>query len=339
MAVKLRIKEKAAGEKSLYLDIYHQGKRSYEFLSLYLTGDRQKDKEVLRLAEEILAKRQLEYSANDYQITPQFKKKADFINYFKGLSESKNRTWHTVLLHLIDFAGDTLSFRQVDEQWLRSFQKYLLNKTSANSSQTYYNKIKAALRQAKRDKIIQNNPAESVDNIKGEDVERVFLTLEEVRLLANTPSDREEVKRAFLFACFTGLRLSDIVKLRWKNIEGDKLKIIVKKTRKHEYMPLSVTAQTFLVNRGKDDEQVFKMVKSEDAIWTALQRWTKAAGIKKHVSFHVSRHTFATLALTSNIDLYTVSKLLGHTSIKNTQIYARIIDSKKTEEIGKLPLL
>jgi len=337
MSVKLREKKKANGNITLYLDIYHRGKREYEFLNLWLTKNRESNKEVMRLAEDIRSKRQLELSASNYQITPHFKSKVNYIEYFTNMSKGNIRGWKSTLIHLRNFSGDTLFFSAIDEKWLVSFQKYLLNVVSKNSAQTYFNKIKASLNRAKRDKLIPTNPAENIDNIKGEEVERVYFTYDEIKKLSDTPSDREEVKRGFLFACFTGLRLSDIKRLQWKHIKDGQITIRIKKTGTPEYLPISNSASKFLGQRGAESDPVFKMMKGEDAIWEALQRWKKAAGIEKHISFHVSRHTFATLALTSGVDLYTVSKLLGHTNIKNTQIYAKIIDQKKKDAVNLMP--
>jgi integrase len=337
MSVKIREKQKANGDISLYLDIYHKGQRQYEFLDLYLTKDRAKNKEVKRLAEDIAAKRQLELSANNYQIQPQFKTNLNFVDYFEQLVEGRHRSWKTVLLQLKAFTGGGISFKSVDENWLMNFQQYLLDKVSPNTAQTYFNKIKAALNIAKRSKIILVNPADNIPNIKGEVTERGYLTLEEIKILDKTPSDRIEVKRAFLFACFTGLRLSDIKRLKWTNIQDQEIVMRIQKTSEPEHLPMTKSALKYLGERGSDDEFIFKMVKSEDAIWTALQRWKVKAGIKKHISFHISRHSFATVGLTSGIDLYTMSKLLGHKDIKTTQIYAKIIDQKKKDAVDLIP--
>ena len=339
MSVKLREKEKASGEISLYLDIYDKGKRRREHLGLYLTKDREKNKQVRRLAEDIRSKRQLELSANNYQITPQFKSQVNFITYFSEVSNESHRAWKSTLIHLKEFAGKDLPFGRIDERWLVSFQKYLLNVVSKNTAQTYFNKIKAALNRAKREKLILTNPADNIENIKGEEVEKVYLTFEEIQQLNDTPSDQDGIKRGFLFGCFTGLRLSDVRRLQWKHIRGEQMTLRIKKTGQPEYLPLAKAALSFLGERRADNEKVFEMGKSEGGIWNSLQRWGAAAGIEKHISFHVSRHTFATLALTSKVDLYTVSKLLGHSSIKNTQIYAKIIDQKKTDAVNLMPIL
>lgn len=155
-----------------------------------------------------------------------------------------------------------------------------------------------------------------------------------------------EVKRAFLFACYTGLRFSDLKKLTWGKIQPEngrhKLQYRQKKTGGFEYFPLSETANKLL----KDDsniinfpnKQVFKLPVLRYYNYV-LKQWAKKAGIGKHLSSHVARHTFATLALTNGVDLYTVSKLLGHRDIAATQIYAKIIDKKKEEAVDMLPPL
>lgn len=89
---------------------------------------------------------------------------------------------------------------------------------------------------------------------------------------------------------------------------------------------------------ANENDKVFDL-KSHQVTTKYLKRWVKDTGINKKITFHCARHTFATLCLTHDIDLYTVSKLLGHRDIKSTQIYAKLIDKKKDEAIDKLPEL
>ena len=85
-------------------------------------------------------------------------------------------------------------------------------------------------------------------------------------------------------------------------------------------------------------DAVFKLG-AQQTIDKAIRRWVKRAGIGKKISFHNARHSFATLALTNGVDIYTVSKLLGHKSLETTEIYARVIDEKKRQAVGMLPRL
>ena len=134
MSVKLRQKILAGGKKSLYLDIYHNQKRHYEFLSLYLLngnhGKTKKDNsEILILAEKIRANRDIELQFAEHDIIPSFKRKADFVEYFQKLGESKGRSaliWKNSLVHLKKFSGGAVQFKNINELWLEQFQNYLL---------------------------------------------------------------------------------------------------------------------------------------------------------------------------------------------------------------------
>jgi integrase len=347
LTVKLRRRKLAGGNVSLYLDIYQNGKRQYEFLGLYLTKDKATNKETLKLAESIRAKRQLEIQNSEYGFVPHFKKKANFVDYFAKLTSTRprdDRAWHNTLKHLKDYTGGRIQFAAVTEQWLEEFKTYLVTKVSQNTAHVYFSKIKATLRRAVKDKILVVNPAERVDQVKKTDTERVFLTLAEIEILAQTPCHDHEVKRAFLFSCFTGLRLSDIRWLEWQNVKGDSIEYRQRKTKGFEYLHLPETARRILTNHGDpkilhmQNTKVFKL-SSGTHLTKALRRWRDNAGIDKRMTFHTARHTFATLALTKGADLYTVSKLLGHKTIQATQIYAKIVDEKKKAAMELLPTI
>ena len=323
------------GRLSLYLDIWQDGRRHYEFLKLYPKGkDR---KELLMLAEEVRAKRELEVQGLPHGYVPKFRQNSNFIEFFEELSRTRHKTWRTVLLQLRTFTGDDLPFKQLNGPWLDRFQEFLLERVSGNTANAYLHKIKAALSIAVKKGIIPSNPCQTIDLVKAQPTERTFLTFEEVQQLSNTPSDHPDIKRAFLFSCYTGLRLSDVKRLTGAQIVDGQLQFRQKKTGGFEYLPLSPTARKLIEPIPAKEERIFKLPKSEGGIWTHLQIWVTKAGIQKHVSFHVSRHTFATIALRASKDLYVVSKLLGHKDIKHTQIYAKIVDDHKSEAVNLMP--
>ena len=142
--------------------------------------------------------------------------------------------------------------------------------------------------------------------------------------------------------CFCGLRISDVKALRWENIEKNNgkisLRIIQQKTQNYIIIPLSEKAQEYLPEQNKksNDSFIFSNLPTEPAMNRALKIWVKKAGINKTITLHTARHTFATLMLTKGVDLYTTSKLLGHSEVGTTQIYARIIDKKKEEAVETL---
>ena len=149
----------------------------------------------------------------------------------------------------------------------------------------------------------------------------------------------EDIKNAYLFSCFCGLRISDIMLLKWKNIIKDRgaytLEIVMKKTKDPIYLPLSDQALKWLPSQsGKTAEDKVFYIPLFNYVNPALAEWAKKAGLNKHMTFHTARHTFATMMLTLGADLYTVSKLLGHSDVKITQVYAKIVNQKKNDAVN-----
>ena len=218
---------------------------------------------------------------------------------------------------------------------------------SNNSVVAYYGVLRTALNKAFKEGIITINPTKEfnfADKVKAEASRREYLTIEELKLLIATECKYEIMKQAFLFSCLCGLRVSDIRKLKWSDLQksGERVRIEIKmqKTKEPLYLPISDEALKWLPQRGeaKDDDFIFSLT-HEGTVNNILQKWAKAAGVTKHISFHVARHTHATMMLTLGADLYTVSKLLGHKNIATTQIYAKIVDKKKEEAISLIPNL
>ena len=170
---------------------------------------------------------------------------------------------------------------------------------------------------------------------------REFLTIEELRALIAIPGRYDIVKKAFLFSCFTGLRYSDMKTLKWSEIhkaaDGKTLYIEHQqvKTKNKVTIPLSNEALKWMPLKSKDDDRVFHQLRiTSTTVEVVLGEWMQEAGIKKHITYHCSRHTAATLLLTLGADLYTVSKILGHRSIRMTEVYAKIVDKKKIETMN-----
>src|SRR5579862_3883704 len=315
------------------------------------------DRETLRLAENIAAKRRLEFASEEHGFTVQAKQKADFIQYCKNLSESKKSpntrvVWRNAIRHFEVFTGGPIQFGRLNSSLLQSFKEHLLGKVNQNSAVVYLARIKAACRQAVKDRILSKNPAVDV-SIKKQSTRREFLTLEELDKLAATPCPNPDTRAAFLFAAFAGLRYSDVRALTWKQVKGENntrfLDYDQAKTGAPETLPLSAQAVAILdgqinacvsprIKTRIEGDAVFKLG-AQQTIDKAIRRWVKRAAIKKKISFHSARHTFATLSLTNGVDIYTVSKLLGHKSLGTTEIYAKVIDQKKRQAVAMLPRL
>lgn len=362
MKVTLR-KRNQGGKTSLYLDYYHKGKRKTEYLKLYLDpkaktkDDKEVNKKTLQLAETIRAQRQIEIQNGVYGFSDNEKLKASFINYVEMLTEKRKDSkgnygnWDSMLKHLKAFIPMDITFAEVDRKFVQGFKEFLdkdvktkSNRSlSQNSKYSYFNKLRAVLKQAVKDGIIPTNPAEGVSGFKQGEPQREFLTLEELQAAVKADCEIPQLKTAFLFSCLTGLRWSDINKLLWSEVQhsndmGYYIRFRQKKTKGAETQPISEQAFSLLGERQGKDERVFKGLKYSAWHNLKLQQWMMKAGISKTITFHCARHTYATLQLTAGTDIYTVSKLLGHRELKTTQIYAKVIDEKKKEAANKIQL-
>lgn len=370
--VTLREKTLANGNKSLYLDIYRNGKREYEFLKLYLVNaktplEREQNRQTLATAQAIKAKRQIEIQNGEYGFASQFKQDVPFLEYYRkmcderhGNPESKGNwgNWYSCLKHLERYCTEKTTFKDITPEWIEGFKKYLdgtskdahkrrlnykseVKPLSQNSKVSYFNKLRACINKAFDDRIIPVNPLRGIEGFKADETERVYLTFDEVKLLAKTECKYPVLKRAFLFSCLTGIRKSDIEKLTWGEVQkfGDFTRIVFKqkKTGGQEYLDINKQAETYMGERGKNTDRVFSGFRYNSQTLLELRRWCLLAGITKDATFHSGRHTFAVTMLDLGADIYTVSKLLGHKELSTTQIYAKVLDRKKQEAVNLFP--
>jgi len=352
MTVKIREKFLSNGNSSLYLDIYSNGNRTYEFLKLYLYYPETKQNkfanhDVRELTEKIRAKRLLELQHLRFGFTPDFKARLNFIDYFKDqlkkrlLTGVNYSTWKITLMHLENFAPKGLTFDQIDDGWMFNFRVYLEKGRSANSAHSYFNVLKNCLHQAVRDRIIVDNPATRIKSPKQEETKHEFLTSKEVQALSKESCQNPELKRAFLFSCYSGLRWGDILNLTWDKIrvndDGAKtIHFTQRKTKGVEYLPINDQAVKILGERKKDDVKVFDLIPSSNKT-NYLREWGFKAEIKKPFTYHSSRHTYAVMLLENGVEIYTVSRLLGHKDLKTTLIYADILGETKRKAVNCLP--
>ena len=145
------------------------------------------------------------------------------------------------------------------------------------------------------------------------------------------------------FSVMTGLRFSDIINLQWQNIFEDKsqgyyIKLKEQKTGNMQNHFIPDNAYSLLIKEGTTEGKVFQNIKYTQII-RPLKDWLDAAGIKKKISFHNFRHTYATLQLSKGTDIYTLSKMLGHKNVSTTQIYGKVMDKQKIEASKKLNLI
>lgn len=318
------------------------------------------DQEACIFADKVRDIRQHEYDNQSLyteteaeQAAQNERSKCDFIKYFEDLRDKRHQNssksirvnWdREVALMKMFTEGKPMIFSTIDMNLLEDYKNFLINAPQGgskkgtitrNTASTYFSIFKAGLHQAFIDGYLTVDIAAKAKNIAYSDKQREYLTIDELNTLAATPCDRPIMKRASLFSALTGMRHSDIQKLKWKEIikDGEHYRILFtqQKTKGVQYMPISDQAYQLCGERGEPDRLVFEGLQDPSWINKPLERWIKAAGITKHITFHCFRHTYATLQLTNGTDIYTVSKMLGHTKVTTTQIYAKIVDEKKEQ--------
>ncbi len=361
--IRLRRKRIQSGE-SLYLDSYFKGKRRYEFLRLYLIpertkADRLKNEQTLRLANMVKAKRSVELFNNKYGFTNE-KPEVNLIQYIRLVMENKEKqgktgiksTFETLIYHLTKYRGEKILLSDLDDRYTKGFVLYLstaISRTSGTTLKTssqhnIYTSLKTIVHQAIKDNLLTTDPTKSIDPPRMVLPHKEFLTEEELKRLIRTPCSKEIVKRSFLFCCFTGLRISDVRELTWKKVtfeeQGAHINYRQKKTKIENYVPLSENAISVLPPKDdKSDSDLVFMLPPETTIRKTLKEWMTNAKIDKHITFHSSRHTCATLLLNSGVDIYTVKEILGHTDIGTTMKYTKVIDKTKRIAVNKIPNL
>jgi len=352
-----------------------------EFLNMYLFNEVEKDKtgrlkkvkltpidkqhnvETMQIAEQIRQKR--ENHLNKPEIYTGYEKEQlrikeqgeqNFVTYFKSLAAkrkaSNHDNWVSACKYLETFTKGNLKFSDLNEMFCNDFKDYLLttksnksNKTtlSQNSAVSYFNKLKATLKQAYKDGYLSNDLNARIEPVKQAETRRNFLTIEELNSLVKTECNNPLLKRAALFSALTGLRFSDIQNLVWGELEyikgnGYFIQFKQQKTKGVEMMPISEQAFRLLGDRKEPTNKVFQGLNYSAYENKHLYQWIGAAGITKDITFHCFRHTFATLQLSKGTDIYTVSKMLGHRELKTTQLYAKIIDQTKREAANRIKL-
>lgn len=364
--IKIRFKNLSKGGKSIYLECYYNGKRTYEFLNMYLLhattpAQKTQNEQTMRSVEAIRAQRVMDLYNNKAGLSKAKEKGEitlmDWISVYvdNRAKSGKKEDKHTpsYVSSLKDYKGEKVRLGDIDKNYCLGYLDYIQNiyinpRNGAHLKPTtalcYYRFLNKVLNSAVRNEIIDKNPfnyIDSSDKIKASESQRVFLTIDEVKRLMETECRKQDVKQAFLFSCMCGLRISDIETLLWKDIhiDGESVRIdkTMVKTKRPLYLPLSDEALKWMPKRGakNDDDLVFNLP-TIATIENILHEWAKQARITKNVTFHVARHTFATMILTRGGNVYAVQKLLGHTNISTTQIYAKIVDEKKVEAVNLL---
>lgn len=366
---KVHIRKKAIknGRHSIYLDFspplknFKNGKsQRFEFLKLFLydkpsnVWQRSHNTETKALVESIRATRQLDIQNRRFNFISDRVRDSSFVEFYQAYIKSKqkslNDNYQMAYRYFLEFSGHDVMFNDVNEFFCTDFRNFLLGqpaigsrgrKITTNTAVSYFAKFRSSLQQAYKQGLINTDLYRIVDPINPKETHREQLELEEFQFLVNTPAKSELIKCAAIFSGLTGLRFSDIKNLTWSNVRGSQgkyhLQFTQEKTEGAEILPISDQAVEILGDRGAPDDRVFNGL-SYSAMRSCFADWIPKAGISKNITFHSFRHTFATLQLELGTELFTVSKMLGHRSIKTTLIYTKVKDKQKIEAASRIKL-
>lgn len=351
MPVYLRERKLAKGRKRYFLDIYHNNKRTYEFLFIVEPTDNKKEKK--ELAQTIQRQRAEELQAKGTSYVPKHKRNIYLSDYFENYKSEYDkadiRMIEGAITKFEEFISDkTFLVSDLTENHFLKFIDFLNNKCGfkGETAHSYYKRFKKIMLQANRDGYLSEDVYKNVRFKKKEDYSDTKLTKQvlnedEIKTLQNTSCGNSEIKKAFLFACYTGLGLAECKVLKWANFVNDRLVINREKTGTEINLALSQNALDLLGERKEADSLVFDLKHngkfiSEVSINKTLNNWLTKAEIDKKISFYCGRHTFATRLLIKGANLKTVSDALAHKTTANTIKYLNYVNSLKDEATSKL---
>lgn len=380
---KLMAKILADGRESLFLEYYlgytkeyHEGRdemvakkiRKKESLKLYLWQaprtplERQQNKETLELAKKIRFERGQELLEGSTGYRLKKDRQINFLDYFQSYIDNYTkkdlRMMQIALQRFKDFLRDTPEYNkfiktirpeQLDKDMMIAFTEYLQSRSTGEGAKSIYQRFKKVIKYAIEHDVIIKNPCSSVVlKVDDQILRKEVLSLEEVEQLIKTYDERQnpEVRRAFIFCLYTGLRYCDVRDLTFANIDYSNrlLKFEQNKTKGHSansgvVIPLSDSLLSLIGTPTKDQTKgslVFALPCYEMCL-KSLKRWVANAGIDKHISWHCARHSFAVNILNNGANIKTVASLLGHSGLKHTEKYTRAVDSLKKDAIDSLP--
>ena len=374
MKVTLRtMNNKQKGKGYYYFDLFNgyelndEGKRkairNKEFLGIfkYLNPkgikEREHNKQSKNQAEAKYLQKQndLFYSSNNlpktYRASESFFKFWDKFIENKGITKKSLDSYSSCKKLLIKYKGDKIIIGQIDYSYCNNFLNFLKKHQKSNgenlsssSINSYFKKLNEVLKELVKEQIINKNPCSEIKPPKVIHKEREFLNDSELKLLIKTKCRNESVKKFYLISCFTGLRHSDVVRLKWKNLifedtEGIRqyyLSFIIKKTGKPNKIPINNDALYILGERKGDDDLIVSGLKYSANNNNILREWSLLSGIKKIITPHTARHTFATRYLSQTNDIYGLQNLIGHKELKTTQVYMHLVDDKLKKNVNSL---
>ncbi len=364
MGITLGKKPLSKGKVSLYIDYCHKGKRKKEYLGIILERPdspiiRKENKQKLLIANQIRAKKELEFLSALYKVnrteecfdTLFEKKPSQTPDFFKLMNEflmqyrkKDHKMVEAALYHLHRFHKKrTLPLTLITKEFCIRFLEYLRERLHGNTPIGYFKKFRMCLDQCVENGLLPSNPAKGIRLVQFDEVSKQILSPKEIQKLALTTCSNDEVKRAFLFSCYCGLRWCDICRLQYKDIDfqAKRLTLIQQKVQSHSrsailHLNLSSTAIKLLQKDKIHNQQVFQLPSYSYSL-RILRQWVALSGIRKHITFHCARHSFITNIMAKGANIKTAASLAGHSTTRHTEKYVHIIDELKQKAVDSLP--
>lgn len=336
--------------KSLNLSVLSKPKNEKE---------RRQNKETLRLAEEMRRQEELQLSTVTVIDKADLSTSIDFYDYYQDYVDSyykKDKRHVTRALKLFrDFLGTCnkyrcytkrLPFESISRQMIEGYVAFLISRFKGEGPHSTYARFKKVFRCAALDGVITRNPCQAVTipSYLGQ-LTKDTLTLDELKTLMAThyKGENDEIKRAFLFCAFTGMRGCDVRALTYKNISFTDNILQFKQRKTENSSPNSVVTQPLtafhleLIGPPSADRDALVFNLPSDTTCNAhLKLWVAEAKISKHITWHCARHSFGTNLCENNANSFTVKELMGLSSMKYTTVYVHVRDKAKKEAMESL---
>jgi len=378
---KLKQKILSDGQISLYLEYYFGYAKSYsnekeketvkinrkkEFINLYIWAsprtpiERQHNKETLELAKQIRSEweQQLKADKTGMRIKSSLQK-VNFLDFFQSyINNYTKRDIRVLKLAFANFKSylsenypayeKSIKPEQITKEMVSGFLEFLQSRSKGEGAHTLFKRFKKVVKYAEEKEIIVRDPCKGiVCKVDDQTLKKDVLSTDEVIKLINTSYEKQnpEIRRAFIFCLYTGIRFCDVIELKYRNLDYSNrlLKFEQEKTKGHSsasgvVIPLNEGLLSLIGNSDDKDEVIFKLP-SHTMCLKVLRNWSKKAGITKHITWHCARHSFAVNILNAGANIKTVASLLGHSGLKNTEKYTRAVDDLKRAAIDSLPEL
>ncbi|HXU26978.1 MAG TPA: site-specific integrase [Bacteroidia bacterium] len=246
----------------------------------------------------------------------------------KKLKPNTVKVYNTTYTVLKQFRAN-IAFHELTPLFIKQFNHFLIT-VRGNSSGATFNRhkiLKCIILEAIKNDLMEKNPYVGFP-IRRVSSKKVFLNINEVEKLEKVNiSDKQKhlikIRDMFLFSCYTGIRFSDVLDLGWANITEDSIEFKMNKTGKFISIPLINKSKAILERyQNKKNVYVFPIISNQKAN-KGLKILAELAEINKHLTFHIARGTFATCLLAKDVQLSNIRDLLGHSNLRETEIYAK----------------